>query len=1022
MMYKIRLSVGVASLVAAGSLIGGAVGAEAPQAGASVALRATTASTPVNVWPEAQHDPGLSGVTPDPLVSTTTAKDLGLNWMANLLSPITDSPAIAYNSTLSETLDYVGDQAGDLVALEASSGASVWSTNLGSPVLSSPLVEGGNVWVADEYNPYLYKLNAATGAVECAAQLPGIVDASPTIGTPSGGSLTLYIGSEKYGTQSGALTAVDEATCDIDFTFSNYTDASGISTPLAYGVNKNGRNLIVFGTQAPNNSVYAIDASPADARFAWSFTPTPVNNPGFSTNATISAPGNNGMTDGVAYIVSNKGFLYALDLTTGLSIWQYKIGTDPNSAPVLVGDQVLVGSTHHLFDLNATTGAINWKRGWFPTSSPAVLGPEGGQVAAFAGQNGKIVVINLANGKILFSYTTGSPIVGSFADVDGNLVVGATNGFLYDISGTRSQTGPPTTIITSPTKGQSVSNGPVTIAGTASETGQRVGAVDVAVRQSGPGGLWWDAATQSWSSGVVENAAILATPHKPSSTWTFTVVPPATGGPLTAYATAVNVKGSADTSDQQVAFTVKASTTAPVVVPSNSRVPPLSSFTITGSGFGAKESVNIVADTNPQTTLGTARTNAQGAIGLTTIGPLPATLPFGPIEITATGATSGRSVTITMVIANDWTSWRDGVTQTGFELHDSVLASVMASSEATYLNPAWSTPASGAIVASPAVVGGIAYFGDQSGEFFAINVHTGTPLWSVSLGSAIDSSAAVDPLAGLLFVGTNAGNVVALKMANGSQVWTYKTGAAVQSSPQVAEGRVFFGSDDDSVYDVNESSGSLNWSYPLTGEVSSSPAIDMTQGVVIVGDDSGAVTAISINKGTGAWAQPFKTGGAVDSSPVIFNGPDGTVFVGSNDDNVYALNEGTGALDWQFATGGPINDSGVLLAGSSPLFAIGSNDGTVYYLNPANGSEVNSFSPTSPASPVVGVSAAEGFVVVETASDGVFGTRPSGTLTNWKWTDGAALASSPTVLNGAVYVTSEDGLLHAFTPSGAAGY
>ena len=61
----------------------------------------------------------------------------------------------------------------------------------------------------------------------------------------------------------------------------------------------------------------------------------------------------------------------------------------------------------------------------------------------------------------------------------------------------------------------------------------------------------------------------------------------------------------------------------------------------------------------------------------------------------------------------------------------------------------------------------------------------------------------------------------------------------------------------------------------------------------------------------------FTTGGGVSSSPAI--GSDGTVYVGSWDNKLYAINGKSGVKLWEFETGGAVI--------SSP--AIGS-DGTVY--------------------------------------------------------------------------------------------
>ena len=68
--------------------------------------------------------------------------------------------------------------------------------------------------------------------------------------------------------------------------------------------------------------------------------------------------------------------------------------------------------------------------------------------------------------------------------------------------------------------------------------------------------------------------------------------------------------------------------------------------------------------------------------------------------------------------------------------------------------------------------------------------------------------------------------------------------------------------------------------------------------------------------GTPIWE--FKTENYVSSSPAI--GSDGTVYVGSGDDKLYAINGKTGGKLWEFETGHEVN----------PPPAIGP-DGTVYF-------------------------------------------------------------------------------------------
>ena len=104
----------------------------------------------------------------------------------------------------------------------------------------------------------------------------------------------------------------------------------------------------------------------------------------------------------------------------------------------------------------------------------------------------------------------------------------------------------------------------------------------------------------------------------------------------------------------------------------------------------------------------------------------------------------------------------------------------------------------------------------------------------------------------------------------------------------------------------------LGWSY-LTGDsVYSSPAIG-SDGGIYVGSDDDNIYALS-SAGSFHWS--YLTGNNVWSPPAI--GSDGWIYVGSDDRNIYALSS-AGSLGWTYLTG-----SGLIC---SP--AIGS-DGGIY--------------------------------------------------------------------------------------------
>jgi outer membrane protein assembly factor BamB len=112
--------------------------------------------------------------------------------------------------------------------------------------------------------------------------------------------------------------------------------------------------------------------------------------------------------------------------------------------------------------------------------------------------------------------------------------------------------------------------------------------------------------------------------------------------------------------------------------------------------------------------------------------------------------------------------------------------------------------------------------------------------------------------------------------------------------------------------EVRADSVAERWTFRTGSEVASSPVIG-PDGTVYVGSDDGCVYALGPD-GIQTWR--FKTGGSVISSPAI--GPDGTIYVGSGDGRLYAINQ-DGTLKWAYQTSDAVY--------SSPIIA---QDGTVY--------------------------------------------------------------------------------------------
>ena len=215
---------------------------------------------------------------------------------------------------------------------------------------------------------------------------------------------------------------------------------------------------------------------------------------------------------------------------------------------------------------------------------------------------------------------------------------------------------------------------------------------------------------------------------------------------------------------------------------------------------------------------------------------------------------------------------------------------------------------------APAVVSGVAYIGSDAGNLDAVDaagitnctaVPPGVPqsypsrtcaaLWSTFAGGPVSSTPAVS--GGVVYFGSDDTKLYAADAGGcGSSIctplWTAATGGAIKSSPAVANGVVYVGSDDGRLYafaagGCGASTCMPLWTAATGGAIESSPA--EANGVVYVGSDDGRFYAFA-SAGCGARSCPplwsYATGAAVKSSPAVANG---MVYVGSDDGRLYAF-------------------------------------------------------------------------------------------------------------------------------------
>jgi outer membrane protein assembly factor BamB len=251
--------------------------------------------------------------------------------------------------------------------------------------------------------------------------------------------------------------------------------------------------------------------------------------------------------------------------------------------------------------------------------------------------------------------------------------------------------------------------------------------------------------------------------------------------------------------------------------------------------------------------------------------------------------------------ASSWPMWR----------HDPAHSAIGQAGPAN-LTLRWKFATGGAVVSSPSIADGIAYFGSQDKNIYAISARDGSFVWKFPTQGRIESSPAVAN--GKVYTGADDGNIYCLDAYSGSFIWktfaggdipaSFGSAVILRSSPIIVGGRVYVGSLDTNVYCLYANNGNVNWTYKTDGYITSSPAVaDGAVYVISQEPASGALYKLDATTGSFVWKtelpyQTVFTGGTdVHASPTV---ADGMVFASSNAMEYYGINAATGNIEWTY--------------------------------------------------------------------------------------------------------------------------
>ncbi|MGB8658189.1 MAG: PQQ-binding-like beta-propeller repeat protein [Candidatus Zixiibacteriota bacterium] len=311
----------------------------------------------------------------------------------------------------------------------------------------------------------------------------------------------------------------------------------------------------------------------------------------------------------------------------------------------------------------------------------------------------------------------------------------------------------------------------------------------------------------------------------------------------------------------------------------------------------------------------------------------------------------------------------------------------------------WEFKVESAVRSSPAIAGGVVYFGSLDHHLYAVDISTGEEKWKFKTEGEVASSPAI--AGGVVCFGSYDGNLYAVDVKTGEEKWRFKTGGWVVSSPVIANGVVYFGSWDSNLYAVDIETGEEKWKFGTGASIGSSPAI--ADGVVYFGSLDNYLYAVDINTGEGKWK--FRTGDQVFSSPA---NADGVIYFGSRDGYLYAVDHDTGEKKWTFATGARVDSSPATADG---VIYFGSWDGYLYAVNSKTGQIKWKFKTQGEVSSSPSI--ADGVVYFGSKDSHFYAVDIKTGEEKWKFKTEDQVTESPAIANGVVYFGSWDDHLYA---------
>jgi outer membrane protein assembly factor BamB len=295
----------------------------------------------------------------------------------------------------------VGDEEGQLTALDRTTHLPAWRFYTGNALYAAPVVAAGMVYVPGS-DGVLYALDVQNGTFRWAFRTRDLLSAAPTVANG-----VLYLGAEDR-----TLYALDAATGAEQW---RYNTGGPIASAPAVA-----NGVVYIGSD--DGGLYALDAATGEPRWI------------FPADAGIEA--GVVVADGMVVAGTVDRWVYALNTDTSLAegevVWSFEAEDSIQSDLVIADGTLYVTAAETLYALDIATGAERWRFNTRLTLYGPPLPLDG---ALFINMGRFVAMLDVATGEEVSRIPTGSPDSYTPLARDGNhLLIGHGDGFMRVMS------------------------------------------------------------------------------------------------------------------------------------------------------------------------------------------------------------------------------------------------------------------------------------------------------------------------------------------------------------------------------------------------------------------------------------------------------------------------------------------------------------------------------------------------------------------------------------------------------------